>query len=281
MKSTVVCLSFVLTCLTFTNVVVQAKDKLPLPKFSPLPEAQYELSGIVGEYVDAVTHNWILKMPDANPAVLEMFRDRDKKPYRRLLPWSGAFAGKYLIGAVQVHRLTQNPVLKDYIAKFVSKLVLFQAEDGYLGPFPPDNRLEGKPCWDNFGTWDVWGHYHIMVGLLLWYEDTGDKNARHCVEKIGDLLCRKFLNTGKRIVDTGSAEMNHAAIHSLGRLYQLTRKRAYLDLACQIIEEFQDQRAGDYVLLGLSGKEFYQSRKPRWESLHAIQGIAEMYWLTG
>ena len=30
-----------------------------------------------------------------------------------------------------------------------------------------------------------------------------------------------------------------------------------------------------------AGEEFYQCRKPRWESLHAIQGIAQLYWLTG
>ena len=151
-----------------------------------------------------------------------------------------------------------------------------QADDGYLGPFPLDNRLEGKQ-----GTWDAWGHYHIMLGLLLWHEETGDPQALRAASRIGDLLCLKFLRTGKRIVDTGSAEMNHAVIHSLGLLYEVTRKRSYLDLACQIINEFQDNRAGDYVRTALAGKEFYQCRKPRWESLHAIQGIAQLYWLTG
>ena len=173
-------------------------------------------------------------------------------------------------------RLTHDPTLKQYIARFVSKLTSLQADDGYLGPFPADNRLEGKQ-----GTWDVWGHYHIMLGLLLWHADTGDPQALRSAIRIGDLLCRKFLHTGKRIVDTGSAEMNHAAIHSLGLLYEVTRKRAYLDLARQILDEFQDNRAGDYLRAALAGKEFYQCRKPRWESLHAIQGIAQLYWLTG
>ena len=146
-----------------------------------------------------------------------MFADRDKRPPRDLLPWSGEFAGKYLTGAVLTLRLTRDPALKRYVARFVARLVALQADDGYLGPFPLDNRLEGKQ-----GTWDAWGHYHIMLGLLLWHEDTGDPQALCAASRIGDLLCRKFLRTGKRIVDTGSAEMNHAVIHSLGLLYEVT-----------------------------------------------------------
>jgi DUF1680 family protein len=266
----------VLAGAVIVNPVVGADSERPRRALDRADAVQYDLHGIVGEYVAAITHEWLLKLPDTNPAILDMFADRDKQPHRELLPWSGEFAGKYLTGAVLTLRLTRDPALKRHVAGFVSRLVALQADDGYLGPFPRDNRLEGKQ-----GTWDVWGHYHIMLGLLLWHEDTGDPQALRAALRIGDLLCRKFLNTGKHIVDTGSVEMNHAAIHSLGLLYEVTRRRAYLDLARQIANEFQDDRAGDYVRAALAGKEFYQCRKPRWESLHAIQGIAELYWLTG
>jgi DUF1680 family protein len=268
---------------TVVNVVAQSPNDAARSKLNRIPNARYELGGVVREYVDAVTQNWLLTMPDRNRAILEMFADRDKQPPPNLLPWSGEFAGKYLTGAIQVHRLTQDAALKRQIAGFVSRLVKLQADDSYLGPFPPDNRLEGKG-----GTWDVWGHYHIMLGLLLWHEDTGNKEALICAERIGDLLCSKFLNTGKRIVDTddpkasdANTDKNHAALHSLCLLYEVTGKPAYLDLARQIVDEFQDKRAGDYVRVALAGREFYQSPKPRWESLHAILGIAELYRITG
>jgi DUF1680 family protein len=255
---------------------VEAQNHGVQPKLNRVEETRFELHGVVGEYLDAVTRNWLLKMPDNNPAVLEMMQDRDKVPHRELLPWSGEFAGKYLTGAVQVLRLTHDPSLKSYLVRFVSKLVRLQASDGYLGPFPTDNRLEGKG-----GTWDVWGHYHLMLGLLLWHEETGDKAALHCAVRIGDLLTRKFLHPGRRVVDTGSAEMNMAAIHSLGLLYQKTHTPSYLELAKQILEEFQDKNAGDYLRSALAGKEFYQTPKPRWESLHPIQGLAQLYWIAG
>jgi DUF1680 family protein len=261
---------------TIAQSAMAADGNTPRPALDRAAGVRYELHGVVEEYVTAITREWLLKLPQTNPAILDMLADRDKQPPRQLLPWSGEFAGKYLTGAVLTLRLANDPALKQHIARFVARLAALQAHDGYLGPFTPDNRLEGKQ-----GTWDAWGHYHVMLGLLLWHEDTGDQQALRTATRIGDLLCRKFLNTGKRIVDTGSAEMNHAPIHSLGLLYRVTQTRAYLDLARQIVDEFQDQRAGDYVRTALAGKEFFQCRKPRWESLHPIQGVAQLYWLTG
>src|SRR5262249_42427928 len=144
-----------------------------------------------------VTQQWLLVAPDANPAMLEMFRDRDRQPLRALEPWAGGFAGKYLTGAVQVYRVTHDPALKTYLSAFVTELCSLQAEDGYLGPWPKTSRLTGTA--PNVGrgapgqTWDAWGHYHVMVGLLTWWEETGDPQALRCAARIGDLLCEKFL----------------------------------------------------------------------------------------
>lgn len=38
---------------------------------------------------------------------------------------------------------------------------------------------------------------------------------------------------------------------------------------------------GDYYRTGLAGQEFYRTPRPRWESLHAIQGLVELYRITG
>ena len=70
---------------------------------------QFRLGGVVGEYVAAVIESWVMQIPDTNPAITEMFAVRDLKPYRSYLQWSGEFAGKYLTGAVQLLRTTQDP----------------------------------------------------------------------------------------------------------------------------------------------------------------------------
>lgn len=112
----------------------------------------------------------------------------------------------------------QGPELKRFIGGFVEEMVGLQAEDGYLGPWSKRSRLTGSApnIMANEGsTWDAWGHYHIMLGLLLWYEESRDAKALNCAAKMGGLICEKFLGKKRRrLVDTGSAEMNLAIIHS-------------------------------------------------------------------
>ena len=83
------------------------------------PEPAFVSSGHVADYVRSLVDQWLLVAPVANPAMLEMFRDRDCPPFRDLVPWAGEFAGKYLTGAVQVLRLTGDPRLRAALEQFV------------------------------------------------------------------------------------------------------------------------------------------------------------------
>ena len=247
------------------------------------------LRGPLGEYLRNTSDLWLKVAPRSNPAMLEMFRDRDRLPLRDLPPWSGEFAGKYLTSAVQVYRLTRDPELRAVLDELVTELIACQDADGYLGPWPRGSRLTGKAP-NVFGkhgaTWDAWGHYHVMLGLLLWHEETGDVKALRCVKRIADLLCRLFLDEKRRLVDTGSTEMNLAVLHTLCLLHARTGVRRYLRLAERIVAEFAAEGpdsplAGDYVRCALDGKAFYEMPRPRWESLHPIIGIAELHRTTG
>ena len=260
------------------------------PKCSRIPQTAYTFRGHLADYLTGVTEQWLKAAPSANPAMLEIFRDRDRQPLRDLVPWAGEFAGKYLTSAVQILRLTQDVTLKTFIRNFVNQLVQLQDTDGYLGPWPQESRLTGEA--PNVGgkggnTWDAWGHYHAMLGLMLWHEESGDRKALGSAVKIADLICQRFLgNTHNRLVDTGSTEMNLAVIHTLCLLYRKTKTERYLDMALEIVDQFAAEGpdgplAGDYLRSSLTGKEFYETPKPRWESLHPIMGMAELYWITG
>jgi hypothetical protein len=266
---------------------------MPQPTCQRDPRTRYKLGGEIGEMLDRITAQWLLVAPKANPAMLEMFRDRDTPPLRDLLPWSGEFAGKYLTAATQVLRLTGDRRLRAWLDEFVARLISFQAEDGYLGPWPRDCRLTNfVPYLGEKGmlTWDTWGHYHIMLGLLLWHAQSHDPKALDAAARIGDLICNKYLGkVSPRLVDTGSTEMNLAPVHALCLLYKAKPQSRYLEMAQQIVAEFAAEGtegaggplAGDYLRQALAGVDFYATPKPRWESLHAIMALAELYWITG
>ncbi len=251
-----------------------------------IPKTRMRIGGFVGDYLKGITQQWLLVAPKANPGMLEMFRDRDRPPLREMVPWAGEFSGKYLTGAVQVLRITGDPALKAWLKEFVRILIGLQDAEGYLGPWPKPHRLTNSNSAGQ-NTWDTWGHYHNMLGMLLWHEETRDKDALTCATHIADLLCEMYLGLKHpRLVETGSTEMNLAPVHSLCILYRKTKNERYLKLALQIVDEFAatengEPLAGDYLRCALDGKEFFQTPKPRWESLHPIMALAELYWITG
>ena len=102
-----------------------------------------QLPGETGKLLRGITAQWLIGIRESNPAILDMFRDRDRRLYRDMLPWSGEFAGKYLTGAAYVYRMTGNRELYDYIQKFIEELLLLQDEDGYLGCYSKECRLTG------------------------------------------------------------------------------------------------------------------------------------------
>jgi len=126
------------------------------PTLQRLTGVKLRVRGPMGERLKANRKQWLMTAPHANPAMLEMFRDRDREPARDLVPWAGEFAGKYLTSAVPALRLTDDPDLRSHLESFVRELIAAQDTDGYLGPFPRAQRLVGP------GLWDVWGHYHCL-----------------------------------------------------------------------------------------------------------------------
>lgn len=243
-----------------------------------------KLMGETGQLVDNIISNWLLGIRESNPAIIDMFRDRDLLPHRDLLPWSGEFAGKYITSCYYVYKLTHSKELFEYAVSFINELISYQAEDGYLGCYSKECRLTGafsqNPT-QSSQTWDCWSHYHIMYGLLLWYDLTADKAYFEAVEKTAALFINKFYGDNPRIVSIGSAEMNLAVYHIFGILYRRTKNPDYLYFAKKIEEDLSDKDAGDYINYSLKGYEYYQCPKPRWESMHIIMGIVEMYRNTG
>ena len=253
----------------------QSSHRRAAPVLERPARAAFVFGGFVGERIRANNQNWLRSAPNANPAMLQMFRDRDRTPTRDLVPWAGEFAGKYLISAVQALRLTNDRELKARLKAFVADLIATQATSGYLGPFPTAEGMTGA------GRWDLWGQYHVMLGLYEWYRTTGDKAALAACRRCADHFCHTFLDSEKRVLQAGSEEMNESSIHLFALLYEETGEARYLQLAHEIEKDWEAPPSGDYVRTALVGKAFYQTPKPRWEGLHSVQAIAELYFITG
>lgn len=250
---------------------VPAAEVQPGFQWDSQPSARFQFTGPVGERVTANVENWLLRAPQGNPGIVGMFRVRDRQPTPQLVPWAGEFIGKYLISAIQALRMSDDPRLQKQVTEVVAALLATQAEDGYLGPFPKAERL--------LKHWDLWGHYHVMLALVLWHERTGDAAALAAARKAADLVCATYLDTGRRVFDAGDPEMNMTILTAMAMMHRLTGEPRYLRMAKEVERDWE--RAGDYLRSGLDGREYYRSPRPRWESLHDLQGLVEMWRITG
>ena len=260
-----------LLILTLSSVAAQPVVEKGALALRSIPGGHYQFSGVAGERIAANVDGWLLSAPITNPGMLEMFRLRDRQPSLQLVPWAGEFAGKYLLSCVAAVQVTDRPALRERTGLFVAELIGTQDQDGYLGPFPADRRL--------LGEWDLWGHYHIMRGLLEWHDLTGHRPALDAVGRAADLICRTYLDGTRRVIDAGSPEMNMAVSHVMAELHRRTGVARYLELVRQIEKDWE--RSGDYLRTGLAGVPFYKTPLPRWESLHDLQTLVELWRLTG
>lgn len=245
------------------------------PVLKTPPKAAFEFGGFIGQRMRVNLENWELRVPDANPAMVQMFYDRDRKPGRRLLPWSGEFAGKYLCSSILSYRALRDPRQKELIERVTRALIASQGRDGYLGPFDAQSRLTGK-------NWDIWGHYWAIRALLLYHEEFNAPEALRAATRAADLIADKFLDKGVHLTnDESFGQMNYAVIHAYTELYRRTGNQRYLEMAKWIVREWDLPGAGLYMRMALAGREMYEFPGNRWESLHDFQGMGEMYLLTG
>ena len=103
-------------------------------------------------------------------------------------PWVGEYIGKWLHAATLAWAYTGDPALRKRLDHAASELIKAQEPDGYLGTYVPEKRFglyEGA-------DWDVWSHKYCLIGLLTYYQFTGNEPALNACRKAADLLLRTF-----------------------------------------------------------------------------------------
>jgi DUF1680 family protein len=105
-----------------------------------------------------------------------------------------------------------------------------QCNDGYLDTY---FQIEKLPRWENlFEGHELYTAGHMIEAAVAYYQATGKDKFLQCVIRLADLLVRVFGPEGeKRHGYPGHPEVELALV----RLYRLTKKKEYLELARHFI----------------------------------------------
>ncbi len=191
-------------------------------KYTVLAPQKVKLCGPIGKTLDKIIQNRFLKMDWDH--LVAPFRLRNETDDR----WRCEFWGKIIRSAILAWRTTGNPDLREIIDRSVSDILNTQSADGCISSYPVEKQLQG---------WDIWGRKYVLLGLLRYYRDAGERAevlraccrlADHFIAQIGDRPLNSFGWHG-----------GLAACSSLGafvQLYQYSGNLKYLDFARKIIE---------------------------------------------
>ncbi|MBE6974431.1 MAG: hypothetical protein E7436_02955 [Ruminococcaceae bacterium] len=246
--------------------------------------ASVKLLGDAGHLAQGISDRWLKGLWKRNPAMLGMVRDRDGDPWPDLLLWSGEFSGKYITGAAYIYRVTGDEELKADTLEFIHRFLDLTEPECYFGVVPRHLRLTGAGQ-DAPGLtgmiWDAWSCYHMMEGLLLWHEITGEERLMQAVLAGTDLLYAHFFEGKRSVLSMGSPEMNLSVYHTAAKVFRITGKKKYLRFARQLEQDIQAETPKNWMAAERRKLHFYQCATPRWERLHTVMGAAEMYKGTG
>lgn len=117
------------------------------------------------------------------------------------------------------------------ITRGVQAILATQSPDGYIGNYAPDAQL---------GGWDVWGRKYTMLGLLAYYDLTGDKKSLEGAVKLADHLLTQ-IPAQKSIVRAGyyRGMPPSSVLVPMVMLYNRTMDSRYLDFAKYIVSEWE------------------------------------------
>lgn len=193
--------------------------------------------------------------------------------------WIGEHIGKWMHAATLAWASTGDIKLKAKLDYAAEALMATQEADGYLGTYLPADRLAMVK---NAG-WDVWSFKYCMIGLLTYYQYTGDRSALDASRKAADLLVATF--PAKRSILAAGHHSGMAAtsvLQPVVQLYRLTGDKRYLDFAYYIVKSWQEAGGPDIVRTLLTQKRVEAVGNAKaYEMLSNIVGICELARVTG
>ena len=194
-------------------------------------------------------------------------------------PWIGEHVGKWLHAATLAWAYTGDAALRAKLDRVAADLIACQEPDGYLGTYLPEKRFGRYEGAD----WDVWSHKYNLIGLLTYYQYTGNRPALDCCRKMVDLLIATF--PGKKSILAAGTHVGMAAtsvLEPIVLLYRFTGDARYLEFARYIVKSW-DEPHGPAIAASLrAGKGVNRTANGKaYEMLSNLVGLCELARATG
>ena len=259
------------------DVATPVSDRL-----ETLPWNAVQLDGVLGDSLRVAATGRL-----AHPGVGEMLQPfRERKDVHE---WRSEFWGKWITAAIPVWQATGDEHLGTIIHEAVAGLLKTQSEDGYIGAYADDQRLQ---------RWDLWGRKYTLLGLLAWHEAIGDEVALTAAKRLAD---RVLAEVGPGQASPFTHDMwnglaSGSILEPMVLLHRRTGYPRYLEFAQYLVKSWSNPDGPD-LLTKVQNRtpvfEMFQRPDPNvsgyaghgkakaYEMMSNFEGLIELYRVTG
>ncbi|MGQ8337171.1 glycoside hydrolase family 127 protein [Sunxiuqinia sp. A32] len=266
---------FSITCFGQKEYVNQAVVNY----FSLIPADHTVLEGYLGDKINLCIENRV-KVQDAE-YLIEPFRRREETRF-----WQTEFWGKWITSAIGAYQYNRDPEMLKIIQKAVAGLLATQTQEGYIGNYAHDAHLQ---------QWDIWGRKYTLLGLLAYYDISGDKNVLMAATKLVDHLMTEVGPGKANVVKTGNYRgmPSSSVLEPVILLYKRTGEERFLDFAKYIVVQWETPDGPQLISKGLAGIDVserfpvdtvwwgWDNGQKGYEMMSCYEGLLELYRITG
>ena len=205
--------------------------------------------------------------------------------------WQTEFWGKYMHAAAPFWRYTGSERLGEKITASTRAIIGLQEPGGYIGNYAPENRYSRG--------WDVWGTKYTLMGLLHYYDATGDAKTLEAAKRLCDYLIAERGPKGRtelRFTGQYGGLPSLSVLEPVVWLYNRTKEPRFLAFADYIVKQMTEFPDGPELVKQadvpvaerrLTVVDKYHSWNPQhaltkaYELMSCYQGLIEYYQVTG
>lgn len=199
--------------------------------------------------------------------------------------WQSEFWGKWMLSAVDAYKYTGDAELMKKMKYAVDGLLATQLPNGYIGNYGEDRQLTG---------WDIWGRKYSLLGLIKYYEISGDKKALKAASKVADHLIGQVGPGKTNIIKTGFylGMASSSVLEPIVYLYNHTSKKDYLAFAEYIVAQWETEDGPRLISKAMAGVNVadrfpppekwwsWENGQKAYEMMSCYDGLFELYKIT-
>jgi DUF1680 family protein len=247
---------------------------------APVALEHARLGGYLGRKIDLCVRNRIFAQNWDR--LVAPFRQREESAC-----WQTEFWGKWFLSAAAACQYTRDATERVRLQDSVQSLIATQTTDGYIGNYAEGSHLK---------SWDIWGRKYTLLGLLAWFDMTGDGAALASARRLGAHLTTEVGPNAADILHCGLFRGMAASsvLEPVVLLYRRTGDERFLRFAEWIVSRWSAADGPQLIEKAFTqvpvGERFPRPKKnwfswengeKAYEMMSCYAGLLELYRETG